>query len=137
MIIWGGYSAPLQGTEVNRGARFNPVTGIWTPVTTDGAPGPRADHTAIWTGREMIVWGGRVISRSLSDPPYQAGGRYDPASDRWQPTRTWSAPAARYGHTAVWTGSEMIVWGGATSSLALLGTGGRYNPLTDTWTATA
>jgi hypothetical protein len=22
------------------------------------------------------------------------------------------APAARYQHTAVWTGSEMIVWGG-------------------------
>jgi len=55
MIIWGGYFAPIQGTVINRGARFNPVTGIWTPVTTDGAPSPRSNHTAIWTGGEMIV----------------------------------------------------------------------------------
>ena len=25
-------------------------------------------------------------------------------------------PSARYGHTAVWTGSEMIVWGGDDGS---------------------
>ena len=27
-------------------------------------------------------------------------------------TSTTAAPAARQSHTAVWTGSEMIVWGG-------------------------
>ena len=40
------------------------------------------------------------------------------------------------GHTAVWTGSEMIVWGGIEFSL-YLNTGGRYNPATDSWTATS
>ena len=30
----------------------------------------------------------------------------------WTATSTSNAPSARYGHTAVWTGSEMIVWGG-------------------------
>jgi hypothetical protein len=29
---------------------------------------------------------------------------------------TTGAPAARANHTAVWTGSEMIVWGGSGSS---------------------
>ena len=33
--------------------------------------------------------------------------------DSWIPTSTTNAPAARTAHTAVWTGSEMIVWGGA------------------------
>jgi hypothetical protein len=43
--------------------------------------------------------------------------------DTWTPTSTTNAPTARGGHTAVWTGSEMIIWGGTSDS-----TGGRYNP---------
>src|SRR5882724_11401026 len=35
--------------------------------------------------------------------------------DTWTATSTTSAPAGRQQHTAVWTGSEMIVWGGAGS----------------------
>src|SRR5207249_12283448 len=56
--------------------------------------------------------------------------------DSWTATSTTSAPAGRYFHTAVWTGSEMIVWGGASSG-SVLNTGGRYNPGTDSWTATS
>src|SRR4030095_4390459 len=37
-----------------------------------------------------------------------------------------NAPTARRFHTAVWTGSEMIVWGGEDENLMLLNTGGRY-----------
>ena len=37
------------------------------------------------------------------------------------------APSARVGHTAVWTGTEMLVWAGWDS------TGARYNPATDLW----
>ena len=37
----------------------------------------------------------------------------------------------------MWTGSEMIVWGGWTRQLGYLNTGGRYNPSTDSWTATS
>src|SRR5437773_8764025 len=48
--------------------------------------------------------------------------------DTWTPTRLTNAPAARPGHTAVWTGSEMIVWGGASSGPTYFNTGGRYNP---------
>jgi hypothetical protein len=32
--------------------------------------------------------------------------------DTWDPTSLINAPTARLDHTAVWTGSEMIVWGG-------------------------
>jgi hypothetical protein len=48
---------------------------------------------------------------------------------------TTNAPAARQTHAAVWTGSEMIVWGGFISNYS--NTGGRYNPVTDSWTATS
>ena len=39
------------------------------------------------------------------------GGRYNPSTDSWTATSTTNAPSGRVGHTAVWTGSEMIVWG--------------------------
>ncbi|MDP9186205.1 MAG: hypothetical protein M3O72_02460, partial [Verrucomicrobiota bacterium] len=51
------------------------------------------------------------------------------SDDTWTPTFS-GVPDARYLHTAVWTGTEMIVWGGYGSGY--LNTGGRYNPTTDT-----
>ena len=55
-------------------------------------------------------------------------------TDQWTATTTANAPLARVGHTAVWTGSEMIIWGGGSG---ISNTGGRYNPSTDSWTATS
>ena len=56
----------------------------------------------------MIVWGGQN-DHSVSS---NTGGRYNPNTDSWVATTTNNAPDARFGHTAVWTGGEMIVWGG-------------------------
>src|SRR5206468_324330 len=53
------------------------------------------------------------------------GGRYSSAGNTWIATNTTNAPAARDEHTAVWTGSEMIVWGGI-DAFGLTNTGGRY-----------
>src|SRR5947207_2571937 len=101
----------------------------WTATSTGtNAPAARELHTAVWTGSEMIVWGGFNGSSILN-----TGGRYNPGTDSWTATSTISAPAARSLHTAVWTGTEMIVWGGDNSG-GNLNTGGRYNPGTDSWT---
>jgi hypothetical protein len=54
-------------------------------------------------------------------------------SDAWTATGT---DAYRAIHAAVWTGKEMIVWGG-DSDLAYSNTGGRYDPVTGTWAATS
>ena len=99
----------------------------WTPTNTNNAPLPRSDHTAVWTGSEMIVWGGAN--------PFilNTGGRYTPSTDSWVATTTTNAPSARALHTAVWTGNEMIVWGGNAGE----NTGGRYNPTTNSWLATS
>src|SRR5256714_4408631 len=57
--------------------------------------------------------------------------------DTWTATSLTNAPAARSAHTAVWTGSEMIIWGGTQGGVVYLNTGGRYNPSTASWTATS
>jgi hypothetical protein len=56
MIVWGGWNDTVH---LNDGGRYNPATDTWTPTTTSGAPAPRQYHTAVWTGTEMIVFGGR------------------------------------------------------------------------------
>jgi len=103
----------------------------WEPMTAVNPPEARAHHSTIWTGAEMIVWGGGASGLNT-------GGRYNPALNTWTPTSTGAnVPTARYSHTAVWTGTEMIIWGGFSLSQNELNTGGRYNPASDTWTATA
>jgi len=77
----------------------------WTATSTTNAPSGRQQHTAVWTGSEMIVWGG---DHSIF---VNTGGRYNPSTDSWTATSTTNAPDGRESHTAVWTGSEMIVWG--------------------------
>ena|SRR5436853_241169 len=78
----------------------------------------------------MIVWGGWAFAF------YNTGGKYNPVTDSWTATSTTNAPDARSGHTAIWTGSNMIVWGGGDGSVAL-NTGARYDPGTNSWTATS
>ena len=131
MIVWGGYNFDSQ-TYLNTGGRYNPGANSWTASSTSNAPSGRVAHTAVWTGSEMIVWGGTDDS---------TGGRYNPTADNWATTSTTNAPDGRELHSAVWTGSEMIVWGGAyydpTYQVFIpLNSGGRYTPVTDEWTAT-
>ena len=113
---------------LNSGGRYNSMTDIWTPTNTTDAPSERGSHTAVWTGSEMIIWGGW--------PNLNTGARYIPSTDSWTEISTTNAPTGRFNHTAVWTGSEMIVWGGVNGG-GNLNTGGRYNPGTDTWAATS
>jgi hypothetical protein len=98
----------------------------WTATTTVNAPDARFAHTAVWTGSEMVVWGG------YGTDYLNSGARYDPATDSWTSTSITNAPSARSVHSAVWTGSEMIIWGGYDGTNEL-NNGGRYNPVTDSW----
>jgi N-acetylneuraminic acid mutarotase len=121
MIVWGGAG---DSGDVKTGGRYNPSTNSWIATNTNNAPSGRQVHTAVWTGSEMIVWGGAVQSGNNSFV-WNTGGRYDPSMNSWIGTSTTNAPTARAGHTAVWTGSEMIVWGGGGINGGG-NTGGRY-----------
>jgi len=77
----------------------------WTSTNITNVPSARYGHTAVWTGNEMIVWGGYS---SLNRIFYNTGGRYNPTTDSWTATSTTNAPSARSDHTAVWTGSSLF-----------------------------
>ena len=134
MVVWGGDSFQVPGPYLDSGGRYNPVLDTWAPTSTTGAPSPRSGHTAVWTGSRVVIWGGQTVGNS-SPAPFGDGGRYDPGTNTWSSTSTTGAPAPRWQHSAVWTGSEMVVWGGMDSLSGGPADGGRYNPVTDSWTA--
>src|SRR5207249_11114361 len=117
---------------VNTGGRYNPAADTWTATSTSSPPEARVFPYA--TLFRSIIWGGQTLSFPFT---VNTGGRYNPSTDTWIATSTTNAPAGRVYHTAVWTGSEMIVWGGADFYGASVNTGGRYNPATDSWIATS
>ena len=135
-ILDDGDPCTLDVCDPKTGATTHPTSpacGVWDPVATTGAPFARTNHTAVWTGSEMIVWGGQVDSANDPAGVTATGGRYDPTTKTWTATSTASAPPPRHSHNALWTGSKMIVWGGYGIG-AHESTGGVYDPATDAWT---
>jgi hypothetical protein len=124
MIVWGGRTA---NGPASSGGIYNPATNTWTTTSTANAPSPRVDATAIWDDNEkaMIVWGGRT---TLNGAALGTGALYYPAKNVWKTmTVDGGTPSPRWGHTAVWTGTKMIVWGGSDGS-GQLGDGGTFAP---------
>src|SRR5918997_1209078 len=103
----------------------------------------RAFHSGVWTGSEMIVWGGSSAGSlhddgAACDPDgaeFGDGAAYDPEADRWRELPP--APVApRTEHAAVWTGDRMLVWGGHVFGKEFAD-GAVYDPKTDGWSEIA
>ena len=131
MIVWGG----RDGLGSDKGYRYDPISDSWSAMSQVGAPEARYGHTVQWTGKYFVVWGGKSQSNSSY---LKTGGRYEPTTDTWLPTAISANTAMeRKDAKSIWTGSEMIVWGGVHPNLGFLNSGGRYDPITDTWQATS
>jgi N-acetylneuraminic acid mutarotase len=128
MLVWGGWAGSGGVTFSNYGGRYDPATDTWTSISKVAGPSDRRDHTAIWTGSRMIIWGGFDTVAT--------GGLYDPLTDTWTPTSITNVPTGRGRHSAIWTGSRMVIWGGFSGS-TVVNTGGQYDPESDIWTATS
>ncbi|MBL0152249.1 MAG: hypothetical protein IPP93_01700 [Chitinophagaceae bacterium] len=134
MIIWGGQQmVGLSAVKLNTGYKYTPASNTWQGITTTNAPSARGNQRAVWTGSEMIIWGGTDDLASPLNPV--TGGKYNPLTNTWVSTSTISAPVGRGNFCVVWTGTEMIIWGGLTIQGSYLNDGARYNPTTNTWTA--
>ncbi len=123
MILWDG--------ETRSGARYDPVTDSWRPMSAEGSPSPRSSFPMLWTGREVIIWGGsRQGTFKEGIIKLNSGARYDPLTDRWTPIANRDLPAARTGHQMYWTGSDVVMWGGGVEGV-------RYDPARDRWSPMA
>src|SRR5439155_614553 len=89
-------------------------------------------HSAVWTGTEMIIWGGQSVARGGYSTNYNNGGRYNLMTDSWTQVGTNNAPVARYSHLAFWIGDRMIVWAGRNSTASFFD-GALYYASSDSW----
>jgi hypothetical protein len=139
-LVFAGALTGIDRTERGREASFVPPA----PTGGDeaapegwrrGAPGPlrHRDFAAqVWTGTELVVWGG--------DPDGDSGAAYDPKADRWRVISPAPIPA-RCEPAAAWSGREVRVWGRAcrlTPGLSpdqssYVTAGAAYDPDTDRW----
>ncbi len=106
----------------------------WRELSVSGLCG-RYDASVVWTGTEMLVWGGESCAGADcptdSSPHLGDGAGYRPATDAWR--RLARSPLReREAAATVWTGSEMVVWGGTTGQ-TLLADGAAYDPARDSW----
>ena len=109
---------------------FNPVTNRWRRLSkAAGVPG----GIVVWTGRELIGWGGGCCGDALSD-----GAAYNPVTNvRRRLARSPLAPEQR--PIGAWTGRELVLFVSGINPAsgkpwpARLARAASYNPVTDTW----
>jgi N-acetylneuraminic acid mutarotase len=118
--VWTGSKMIIWGWHVSSGGLYDPSTNTWSSMSTTNQPCSRRYNTWTWTGSKMVVWGGAFGDCSYPSAT-NTGGQYDPVANTWIPTSTTNAPSARQSHTAVWTGTHLVVWGGTNDS-----TGGSF-----------
>ena len=90
MIVCCGGLTTSSFSPTRGGFRYDPVIDTWTATSKEGAPpfggeGWFFDHTAIWTGSEMIIWGGWEQYSGGSTGTFNAGAHYNP-HDRYLET---------------------------------------------------
>lgn len=103
--------------------------GSWSTFPT-GPFAQRAGPFEVWTGRELILWGGSPVD----DPSATLGGgaAYDPLTRRWHmlPPAPVSPPQVM---SAVWTGTEMLLVGGQGPGSSGFNNSAAYDPATNSW----
>lgn len=89
-------------------------------------PGPLSERVSadlMWTGDEMIVWGGKTVRDGV--PNLTNGAAFDPDTGEWRMLAPFPDSSDSIPNRAIWADSEMIVVGSS-------GTYG-YNPGNDSW----
>ena len=108
------------GGNLADGGIYDPSTDAWSPMSTAGAPSPRYNHVAVWTGSKMIGLGWVDVA----DPKRSTRAEFStPARTPDGDCDGGCAGAACGAATAVWTGARMVVWGGADNNNAYVNTG--------------
>jgi Kelch motif len=143
LIVWGG--ASQRGTEFRTladGAVYDPRTRRWEPLP----PAPESqwlmdNGLAVWTGREVLVWGGYTIADPEGQPNLGRpadGVAYDPERRTWRrlPPRPERLRMVGSDRWAVWTGRELVAGtvqeagaGGGTFAVAYDPAANRWRPL--------
>jgi N-acetylneuraminic acid mutarotase len=117
--VWTGKQLIVFGNVPNKSAdvtaAYDPAANTWSRLAVPSKSVQEPGYKAIWTGKEMLVWG---AFHSLA---------FNAQTKQWRSLRK-SLPRG----IVVWTGREAIGWGGGCCADAQ-SNGEAYNPATDTF----
>ena len=91
-------------------ATYDPAADTWTRLPDPPLRAELVLPVVVWTGREMLVLGAPFVDPEAPGP--SPGAAFDPAAGTWREIPDPQL-SARSGQTAVWTGDQLVVWGGA------------------------
>jgi hypothetical protein len=126
-LVWGGnrgggFTWPDVAMD---GIAFDPAKGTWRRVPAPDVP-PFVPEVSAWTGDQLIAVGGRTGPKDGT-----VGAGYEPGTRSWRdlgfPYQRWS------GFEGVWTGRELVLWGGPLRSSRPSKRGAVYDPATGSW----
>src|SRR6266550_1865007 len=134
VLVWDGREVLEIGGTARRiaqpdGVAFDPVTSTWRRIAT--APGRigAAGEAAVWTGRQVFLFGGQTAPRGSGMLSCCVAGLYDPVRNAWSTSS--AAPTGELAQvTAVWTGATIVVAGVREDGHMVAAT---YNPADDHW----
>lgn len=105
-------------------AAYDPVSDTWRPLPE--LPLQLNDGAAVWTGRELIVYGTFLDrQRSLMSPDIRArGAALDPVAGHWRDLPP--SPLRGQGMALVWDGEQAVGWDHGLNSAA-------FDPAASVW----
>lgn len=114
MIIWGGEGSICPSSKCVDGAKYNPNTNSWSPMTV--APASFASRRNIGDyepriGNKLIV----VTGNYNTDIGYEKMAYYDPDSNMWSTPQSTPLSDTEE-NTLVNMGSSLLFWGGRNAS---------------------
>jgi len=120
-----------------RAAAYDPVTNAWRRIAQ--LPPAYTPATAVWDGRELLAVGGTVAGPAGKPPTLtRSGFAYDPGANRWRALPPLES--GRVSFATVWTGKQLLLWGGQTEPLTetkptIPPHGLSYDPVANRWSA--
>ncbi len=127
-LVTPGRSVPATAPTSPRPDMHSLTHGTWRSVPTPPSAAIQ-DAATVWTGQELVVWGGTGPTAYLPPGGLRAGYAYQPATGRWQTLPP--APVSGNGTPeGVWTGTDVVVAAPHADGQLQLAA---YRPATGTW----
>jgi hypothetical protein len=125
LLAWGGNNNGVR----NDGKLYEPVGDKWTNMGV-GQPSAR------WAPNRYTGWSFRIkphvtlLVGGAGNSFVTDGGLYNSTTNGWTSVGAWPSGASHVYGVGVWTGSELVMWGGRSGIAAgtLTSAGERYRP---------
>lgn len=130
-LAWNAFNPPDRESRQAIGPPLKPFSWEDLPEGWKMLPPPpqaRTGAVAVWTGNELIYWGGNTGDGANQ---YADGYTFDPGTGEWRELAS-SPLEARSFAGGVWTGSEILIWGGSDETRNF-NDGAAFDPRADTW----